>query len=301
MRKFLLYSSALVAGGLLNGLAEAACIQTPTCSSLGYTSSSSCDGGIKCPFGNAWNCTASDLNDKIEELEKIIEDTEQGSTNCNIGDIYFSDKTCSSTNVNGKTPIGVVIYKTSDGHGQVLALNYMGPFSWAFAGTDLPELTNRESTTDARNDFESCQNTGIILKYADLKTSIGLDYGTAVNLEDVDFPAARAVNAYTTKGTKRGDWCLPALGVLYSLYKNIETVDSAFKRLGGTTIPNGDNILLWSSSESNDYYMDNYAYRNVNSVWYATFSNFRNKYGYQDSYTGKTDSIEFHVWPVLEF
>ena len=300
MRKFLLYSSALAVLGL-SGVAEAACIQTPTCSSLGYTSTSSCTGGTKCPFGNYWNCTASDLNDKIEELEKIIEDTEQGSTNCNIGDIYFSDKTCSSTNVNGKTPIGVVIYKTSDGHGQVLALNYMGPFSWAFAGTDLPELTNRESTTDARNDFESCQNTGIILKYADLKTSIGLDYGTAVNLEDVDFPAARAVNAYTTKGTKRGDWCLPALGVLYSLYKNIETVDSAFKRLGGTTIPNGDNIFLWSSSESNDYYMDNSGYRNVNSVWNATFTNFRNKYGYQDGYTAKTDSIEFHVWPVLEF
>ena len=300
MKKYLFLTSALVAF-TMSGTAEAACIQTPSCSSLGYESTSSCSGGIKCPFGNAWNCTASDLNDKIEELEKIIEDTEQGSTNCNIGDIYFSDKTCSSTNVNGKTPIGVVIYKTSDGHGQVLALNYMGPFSWAFAGTDLPELTNRESTTDARNDFESCQNTGIILKYADLKTSIGLDYGTAVNLEDVDFPAARAVNAYTTKGTKRGDWCLPALGVLYSLYKNIETVDSAFKRLGGTTIPNGDIIWLWSSSESNDYYMDNSGYRNVNSVWYATFSNFRNKYGYQDSYTGKTDSIEFHVWPVLEF
>ena len=299
MRKFLLYSSALALG--LSGVAEAACIQTPTCSSLGYTSTSSCTGGTKCPFGNAWNCTASDLNDKIEELEKIIEDTEQGSTNCNIGDIYFSDKTCSSTNVNGKTPIGVVIYKTSDGHGQVLALNHMGPFSWAFAGTDLPELTNRESTTDARNDFESCQNTGIILKYADLKTSIELDYGTAVNLEDVDFPAARAVNAYTTKGTKRGDWCLPALGVLYSLYKNIETVDSVFKRLGATTIPNGDNILFWSSSESNDHYMNNSGYRNVNSVWYATFSNFRNKYGYHDSYAAKNDEIEFHVWPVLEF
>ena len=300
MRKFLLMSSALVVSGLLSGVAEAACIQTPTCSSLGYTSSSSCEGGIKCPFGNAWNCTASDLNDKIEELEKIIEDTEQGSTNCNIGDIYFSDKTCSSTNVNGKTPIGVVIYKTSDGHGQVLALNPMGTFSWAFAGTDLPELTNRESITDARNDFESCQNTRIILKYADLKTSIGLDYGS-INLEDVDFPAARAVNAYATKGTKRGDWCLPALGVLYSLYKNIETVDSVLKHLGGTTIPTEDNILLWSSTESNYYSRNNYAYPNENSVWYALFNHFQNKYAYQDSYRGKGGGTEVLVWPVLEF
>ena len=55
MRKFLLYSTILVAF-TMSGAAEAACIQTPTCSSLGYTSSSSCTGGVKCPFGNAWNC-----------------------------------------------------------------------------------------------------------------------------------------------------------------------------------------------------------------------------------------------------
>ena len=54
MRKFILCSSTFM---LLNGVAEAACIQTPSCSSLGYESTSSCSGGIKCPFGNAWNCT----------------------------------------------------------------------------------------------------------------------------------------------------------------------------------------------------------------------------------------------------
>ena len=55
MRKILLYSSALA---LLSGVAEAACIQTPSCSSLGYSSSSSCSGGTKCPWGNYWNCDA---------------------------------------------------------------------------------------------------------------------------------------------------------------------------------------------------------------------------------------------------
>ena len=69
MRKFLLYSSALVVSGLLSGVVEAACIQTPTCSSLGYTSNQSCSGGIKCPFGNAWNCT---LINKITEIEKKV-------------------------------------------------------------------------------------------------------------------------------------------------------------------------------------------------------------------------------------
>ena len=55
MKQYLFLTSALVVSGLLSGVVEAACIQTPTCSSLGYTSSQSCSGGIKCPFGNAWN------------------------------------------------------------------------------------------------------------------------------------------------------------------------------------------------------------------------------------------------------
>ena len=54
MKQYLLLTSALVASGLLNsGVAEAACIKTPTCSSLGYESTTSCSGGLKCPFGNA--------------------------------------------------------------------------------------------------------------------------------------------------------------------------------------------------------------------------------------------------------
>ena len=69
MRKFLLYSSALV---VLSGTAEAACIQTPTCSSLGYTSSSACTGGIKCPFGNAWNCTGPNNTTEINKLKSEI-------------------------------------------------------------------------------------------------------------------------------------------------------------------------------------------------------------------------------------
>ena len=76
MKQYLFLTSALVVSGLLSGVAEAACIQTPSCSSLGYTSSQSCNGGIKCPFGNAWNCTASDLSTQITELtNKITEQT----------------------------------------------------------------------------------------------------------------------------------------------------------------------------------------------------------------------------------
>ena len=93
MRKFLLYSSALALG--LSGVAEAACIQTPTCSSLGYTSTSSCAGGTKCPFGNYWNCTASDLNDKITEItNKITEIVKNNGSGPRCADCEVGDFVC---------------------------------------------------------------------------------------------------------------------------------------------------------------------------------------------------------------
>ena len=71
MKKYLFLTSALVAF-TMSGVTEAACIQTPSCSSLGYTSSSSCDGGIKCPFGNAWNCTGPNNTTKINSINTSI-------------------------------------------------------------------------------------------------------------------------------------------------------------------------------------------------------------------------------------
>ena len=96
MKQYLLLTSALMVG--LSGVAEAACIQTPSCSSLGYTSSSSCDGGVKCPWGNYWNCTAANNTNKITELTnkittletKVNEISKDAATaNCKIGDILY--------------------------------------------------------------------------------------------------------------------------------------------------------------------------------------------------------------------
>ena len=79
MQKFLLYSSALVL--LSGGEANAACIQTPTCSSLGYDSSTACDGGIKCPFGNAWNCTGPNNTTEINSIKTQINSINTSITN----------------------------------------------------------------------------------------------------------------------------------------------------------------------------------------------------------------------------
>ena len=66
---------------LSGGAAEVACIQTPTCSSLGYTSTSSCDGGTKCPFGNYWNCTGPNNTTEINNLKTEISNIKTDITN----------------------------------------------------------------------------------------------------------------------------------------------------------------------------------------------------------------------------
>ena len=111
MRKILLMSSALVVFGL-SGVAEAACIQTPNCTTLGYTSTTACEGGLKCPWGNAWFCN-------------IGSGTGGNSGNiaaCHVGAVLNSDKSCTEGQELGKVPIGIIIYADGKGHGQATAL-----------------------------------------------------------------------------------------------------------------------------------------------------------------------------------
>ena len=111
MRKFLLYSSALVAF-TMSGTTEAACIQTPNCTTLGYTSTTACEGGLKCPWGNAWFCN-------------IGSGTGGNSGNiaaCHVGAVLNSDKSCTEGQELGKVPIGIIVYADGKGHGQAIAL-----------------------------------------------------------------------------------------------------------------------------------------------------------------------------------
>ena len=219
MRKILLYSSALVVSGLLSGVAEAACIQTPSCSSLGYTSSQSCNGGVKCPFGNAWNCTASDLSTQITELtNKITEQTNKiteitnkittieekivtiengaSSSNCIIGDILYSDKSCDLNVVASKKPIGVVFDRANR---LAIALDTEEK-KWSDEYFDVLTLSNCVSSSAATADRQGKNNTRLVLEYCKTRGK--------------SCPAFEYVNSYKTEGTLAGDWYLPAMGEL---------------------------------------------------------------------------------------
>ena len=275
MRKILLASAGVMV--ISAGVGYTACIPTPSCASLGYESSSSCEGGIKCPFGNAWNCT---LVNKITEIEKIIQEGgssgSKDTSNCKIGSIFYSDWTCSTSLDSSKTPIAVVAYSNGDGHGQAIALKSIGNYAWGGYGTDIPTLTNFNSES-ASYDLNSCANTQKIMAAGDKST----------------YPAAWAAHEYKTEGTEAGDWCLPAAGVFTSIYNNQQPVNIGMMNAGGTQI--GTSSYNWSSSEASR-----------STVW---LSRFILDYGLgvgdfwleHEQYDGYYKNDKLNVRPVLEF
>ena len=248
MRKFLLMSSALFVGGLLNGVANAACIQTPSCSSLGYSSSSSCSGGTKCPFGDYWNCDAinkiNSLNSQITNLtNKITEQTntitnletqiteirkEVTTSNCLVGDILFSDMTCNSNPVSGKTPIGVVF----DRRGKAIGLEQSEEY-WSTSAFDVPGVDNITDRTLAMTDLDGKKNTSTVLAYC--------------KANGKSCPAFEYVNSYKTEGTKAGDWYLPSMGELYAINGNMSVLNVALGKTAATMLTTVSHY--WSSSE----------------------------------------------------
>ncbi len=273
MRKILLASVGVMV--MSAGTGYASCIPTPSCSSLGYESSSSCEGGIKCPFGNAWNCTLADkiteIITEITEIKKVIEEGGVGgggnTKDCAIGSIFYSDISCSYGKVvDGKTPIGVVVYVDGTGGGQVMALKSIGDYQWSSGYTDIPGLNNFISDSSASTDLQSCSNTVLITTAGDKST----------------YPAAWAAHEYKTVGTNAGDWCLPAAGIMFSIKKSMSAINAGFVLAGGDQL--GTSSYLWSSSEGDSA-----------SAWNSTFSG---DYGLRNYYR-KTNSYE--VRPVLEF
>ena len=291
MRKFLLYSTILVAF-TMSGAAEAACIQTPTCSSLGYTSSQSCNGGVKCPFGNAWNCTASDLSTQITELtNKITEQTNKiteitnkittieekivtiesgaSSSNCQIGDILYSDMSCDPNVVASKTPIGVVFDRTKR-----LAMALEESLQrWAYPDDfDVPGVNNITSESEAVADWQGKNNTRLVLE--DCKT------------RGKSCPAFEYVNSYQTEGTLAGDWYLPAAGELNAISGNNDVLNIALGKIGGTKL--STDYYRWSSTE---YFGDR--------AWKVSFSEYNTVYYNNVDYDRKYGNC--YVRPVLAF
>ena len=197
---------------------------------------------------------------------------EQDNTlkSCQIGYIFYSDKTCSFGLHHDKTPIGVVVYTDGLGHGQVMALNSLSrEYKWSSTSVNISTLPDYGANSKASKDFASCANSKIIMAAGDKST----------------YPAVWAANEYSTEGTKAGDWCLPAAGIFTSYYNNQEAINTGFSRANGTAFTS--STKAWASSEENYY-----------EAWYSYFSFSDGLKG--TDYAGYKTAI-LEVRPVLEF
>lgn len=74
-----------------------------------------------------------------------------------------------------------------------------------------------------------------------------------------NFVAMKYCKQYSTEGTKRGDWYLPAIGECLKIAKNILAINASLSKAGFDTID--ITYRMWSSSEHSDW-MGSY-------VWYC--------------------------------
>ena len=225
MRKFTLLTSVLLTAPFAVGNVLAQCVTTQDCASLGYTENSCENGGIKCPFGNAWACK--------ENADTGTEDSENGRDNpdCTYGAIYYSDGTCVKDFISEKIPIGVVVYMaTVNDQKWIMALDDAGRAKWSTEYVDIPEITNYTIERTAVSDLKSCENTEAMLALGESK-----------------YPAAAVAKNYAPAGAEstKGKWCLPSAGIWNMVNNHRTEIDAAISRASGTSL-SGD---YWSSSE----------------------------------------------------
>ena len=250
-----------------------------TCTGTGYAggSGTSCNGKYKscnCASGYEWKDGICKEDPKAEWGK-----CNGYAKNCNIGDILYSDGTCASTVVSGKTPIAVVIYKSDDGNcAQAISVeSFKTSYTWSSANTEQIDLSipNKDSYEAASTDFQSCENTNIIVSMGNKN----------------DYPAAWAAHEYKTEGTKSGDWCLPAAGVFRAYPENEELIQSVIRKVAGNS--NYIRQTIWTSTEKTGTF-----------VWTAGASSVC-KYGICYSYStdrySNKNTITASVHPVIEF
>ena len=157
-------------------------------------------------------------------------DTDTGT--CKIGDILYSDKTCSTDYDYSKTPIGLIF--DSDKR-RAMSIEQEKFSTWSTVYADAPTLPNIEDSTSALSDWNGKENTKAIAEYCKSKS--------------YSCPAVEYISSYKTVGTSAGDWYLPALGELQAIYKNILILNYGLSKIYNREIPT-DNHSHWSSTES---------------------------------------------------
>ena len=225
MRKFTLLTSVLLTAPFAVGNVSAQCVATQDCASLGYTETSCENGGIKCPFGNAWACKANS-------------ETGRDNPDCTYGAIYYSDGTCVKGFISKKTAIGVVVYDENNEKWIValFAARSGSKAIWSKEYVDVPKITNYTTEQTVINDFKSCENTEAMLALGEEK-----------------YPAAAAAKNYAPEGAEntKGKWCLPSAGILSEANNHLSDINGGLSWAKGATLAFD---MHWLSSECDYFY-----------------------------------------------
>ena len=241
--------TAMTIIGLFSFNAYGECTPTPDCASIGYTETSCETISLKCPFDptklycfpcdSAYQYTCSNPNEYGDSESCGNKYKSCCNTDCVVGAIYYSDKTCNTCLDDTKTPIGIVVKD----YELIVTGRKSSYMTWSSTLIDT-SLTNYSSDADAKTDFNGKSNTAIIVA----------EHPT----ETVDNNAAIYCNSYSTAGTNAGDWYLPATGELYSY------VHGNYSKLKATVAKLSWNLdsYFWSSSEGDN-----------NVAWYVTTYN----------------------------
>jgi len=182
---------------------------------------------------------------------------------CNTGYALSNTGKCSQYTVgdvvyhNG-TAIGVVFY-VSGAQVRAVALNGINSSGQASAtprmnwsttgygeydkvsGYDVTDLANITSEATAKSDMNGKSNTQKMLAYT-TATGNKTTAGTACSLYA---PTACTTGSFCAKG----NWYLPALGELTTIYNNLTKIQNAISSAGGTSLPCGNGECLLSSNE----------------------------------------------------
>ena len=161
--------------------ANAECVPVPDCASIGYTETS-CDGdSLKCPFDTTklkciscdssfrYSCLGNNIKNPIgtacnnkyvacecEDRTIFVNGECVCDSSCDIiGNIYYSDGTCSSCNIANKTPIGIIVNR-----GIITQLHFQ-LISWSSQNSDVSTIENGIGIMDMKGK----ENTQKIIEF----------------------------------------------------------------------------------------------------------------------------------------
>ena len=234
--KFLFY---LLCGVMVSPAAAfGECKPTQDCRALGYKEAPCPEQGVKCPFGETWYCPLRCKDGEVWENGKctdILGGCSGAAKNCKIGQILNSDASCTNDKVSGKTPIGVVVAIKDNCGYAMTASPIASSIKWSTEYVNTGAFQS-SSWQNAIKDFDVSGNMTKIIQTANGNSS--------------RYPAAYAALNYAPSAapTSKGKWTLPTAGILNSLYTNLNAINNAISKVGGTQLT-GDNEHIWSSSE----------------------------------------------------